>query len=102
MEKDSDLKRLPWADQSAMFSDNDYFSGISIFQQKENNNYPAGWCLRHYGFLGVAWPGIERYTMEPGESLTLSFRVWIHQGDAEEGKVESAYEVFENPPVMVK
>ena len=102
MEKDSDLKRLPWADQSAMFSDNDYFSGISIFQQKENNNYPAGWCLRHYGFLGVAWPGIERYTMEPGESLTLSFRVWIHQGDAEEGKVESAYEVFENPPMMVR
>jgi len=99
-EEDSDLKKLPWADQSAKFGGNNYFSGVSIFQQKDNNNYPAGWCLRHYGFLGVAWPGVDRYDMKPGETLSLSFRIWIHQGDAEEGKVESAYEVFENPPVI--
>lgn len=101
-EEDSDLKKLPWADQSAKFGDNNYFSGISIFQQKDNNNYPAGWCLRHYGFLGVAWPGIERYNMKPGETISLSFRIWIHQGDVEEGKVESAYDIFNNPPVLNK
>ncbi|MCD6598851.1 MAG: PmoA family protein [Bacteroidales bacterium] len=99
-EEDSDLKRLPWADQSAKFGYNNYFSGVSIFQQNNNSNYPAGWCLRHYGFLGVAWPGVERYNMKPGETLSLSFRIWIHQGNAEEGKVESAYEVFENPPMI--
>lgn len=101
-EKDSDLKNLPWADQSAKFGDNDYFSGVGIFQNENNNNYPAGWCLRHYGFLGVAWPGVERYNMKPGETLSLSFRVWIHEGDVKEGKVESAYEVFKNPPLMEK
>lgn len=97
-EEDSDLKRLPWADESAKFNDKNYFSGVSIFQQKDNNNYPAGWCLRHYGFLGVAWPGVERYNMKPGETLSLSFRIWIHQGNAEEGNVESAYDIFNNPP----
>lgn len=101
-EEDSDLKELPWADQSAKFGDNNYFSGLSIFQKEGNNNYPAGWCLRHYGFLGVAWPGVERYKMKPGETLSLSFRIWIHQGDAEEGKVESAYDIFNNPPVFNK
>ena len=101
-EEDSDLKELPWADQSAKFGDNNYFSGLSIFQQKENNNHPAGWCLRHYGFLGVAWPGVERYNMKPGETLSLSFRIWIHQGDVEEGKVGSAYDIFNNPPVFNK
>ncbi|MCK5458216.1 MAG: PmoA family protein [Melioribacteraceae bacterium] len=99
-EEDSDLKKLPWADQSAKFGGKNYFSGISIFQQKDNNNYPAGWCLRHYGFLGVAWPGIDRYNLNLGETLSLSFRIWIHQGDTEEGKVKSAYEVFENPPML--
>lgn len=99
-EKDSDLKNLPWADESAKFSGNDYFSGVSIFQHQNNNNFPAGWCLRHYGFLGVAWPGIEQYPMSPGETLSLSFRIWIHQGDAEEGQVKNAYEVFKNPPIF--
>lgn len=99
-EEDSDLKKLPWADQSAKFGDNNYFSGLSIFQQEDNNNYPAGWCLRHYGFLGVAWPGVERYNMKPGETISLSFRIWIHQGDVEDGKVESAYDIFNNPPVL--
>lgn len=97
-EEDSDLKKLPWADQSAKFGDNNYFSGVSIFQNETNENYPAGWCIRHYGFLGVAWPGVNRYMMNPGEKLSLSFRIWIHQGDADESKVESAYGVFNKPP----
>lgn len=101
-EEDGDLKNLAWADESAKFAQNDYFSGASIFQYKKNLNFPAGWCLRHYGFLGVAWPGVEQYPMNPGETLSLSFRIWIHQGDAEAGQVKSAYEVFENPPKITK
>ena len=101
-EKDSDLKSLSWADKSAKFYQNDYFSGVSIFQHKNNNNFPAGWCLRHYGFLGVAWPGVESYLMNPGETLSLSFRIWVHQGDAETAQVKTAYEVFENPPNLTK
>jgi hypothetical protein len=77
LEEDSDLKSLPWADLSARFDTNDYVSGAAIFQHRSNKDYPAGWCLRHYGFLGVAWPGVEKYEMLPGDSLILSFRMTL-------------------------
>lgn len=100
VEEDSDLKKLPWADESAKFGGNDTFSGVSIFQHAKNKNFPAGWCLRHYGFLGVAWPGVERYNMNLGDKLTLSFRILIHQGDAEDANVENAYKIFSDPPII--
>ncbi len=100
-EEDSDLKKLPWADQSAIFGNTDYFAGASIFQKNMNEDFPAGWCLRHYGFLGVAWPGIERYTLNPGDSINLNFRILIHQGTAVEGKVKEHYEVYEHPPAVI-
>lgn len=99
-EKDSDLENLTWADQSARFGGNDYFSGAAIFQNKNNIDFPAGWCLRYYGFLGVAWPGVDPLELEPGESVTLKFRVWIHRGNAEDGRVEDAYEVYSKPPTI--
>ncbi len=98
IEKDSDLKKLPWVDESGKFGFNDYYSGVSIFQHQNNVNFPAGWCLRHYGFLGVAWPGIEPFIMKKGDRLSLRFRILIHQGDSEKSRVESAYSVFEKPP----
>ena len=94
MEADSDLVPLPWADQSGRFGAGSAVSGVSIFQSPKNPQFPAGWCLRYYGFLGVSWPGEEVYTLEPGEPLTLSFRVWIHRGDWREGGVEEAFGAF--------
>jgi hypothetical protein len=97
-EKDSDLKPLPWADLSAIFNNSGTFSGAAIFQRRTNPDFPAGWCLRHYGFLGVAWPGVERISLKPGEKLNLTARIWIHEGDAEEGRCVEAYEAYMNPP----
>lgn len=99
-EGDSNLKSMPWADQSAKFANNDYFSGASIFQHNTNHNFPAGWMLRHYGFLGVAWPGIEPYKMNSGETLSLHFRILIHQGNSEAGNVKKAYKVFNDGPKL--
>jgi len=89
--KDSDRVPYPWVDLSAKFGGGDAFSGAAIFIHPDNPGYPNGWTIRHYGFLGVAWPGLETYTIEPGQSLTLQYRVWIHRGDAEEGDVEEAW-----------
>jgi hypothetical protein len=98
MESDSDLVPLPWADQSGRFGSGSSASGVSIFQAPANPQYPAGWCLRYYGFLGVSWPGEEVYTLEPGQPLTLSFRVWVHRGDSKEGRVEEAFNAFIERP----
>ncbi|NQT26593.1 PmoA family protein [candidate division KSB1 bacterium] len=99
-EKDSDLKNLSWADLSAIFNNSGKFSGAAIFQHKDNSDFPAGWCLRHYGFLGIAWPGVERIKLNPGEQITLKARIWVHDGNATEGMCEEAYEAFQNPPQM--
>ena len=75
-------------------------SGAAIFQHASNPRCPAGWCLRHYGFIGVSWPGVEVVHLEPGQTLTLRFRVWVHDGDAQAGKVPEAYELFAQPPSL--
>jgi hypothetical protein len=90
---DSDLQPSMWADQSGLFQESRW-SGVAIFQHRANAGYPAGWCLRHYGFLGVSWPGLERYALGAGELLTLRFRIWIHRGDVRAGRVEDAFAVF--------
>lgn len=94
--EDSDHRRLPWADESGQFG-TDTYSGMAIFQHSTHPDFPAQWTLRHYGFLGVAWPGNERRTLQPGEPVTLRYRVWIHRGDAEEGRTADAYAAFVNP-----
>ncbi len=89
--EDSNLKRYPWADLSAKFGGRNSSSGAAIFDDSRNPGFPNGWTLRHYGFTGVAFPGLELYTLKPGKPLTLRYRVWIHRGGAEEGEVAAAY-----------
>jgi hypothetical protein len=92
---DSDLRKYSWADLSAQFGGQNQYSGAAIFQHPYNPDFPAGWCLRYYGFLGVAWPGTEVVTLNPGETMDLRFRIWVHAGDAVEGQVEQAYTVYQ-------
>lgn len=97
---DSDLKPLPWADETGNFGSTASLSGAAIFQHASNPRFPAGWCLRHYGFIGVSWPGVEIIHLEPGKALTLRFRVWVHEGGAQAGKVQEAYDLFAQPPAL--
>jgi hypothetical protein len=97
---DSDLKPLPWADESGSFGGSTGLSGAAIFQHVSNPRCPAGWCLRQYGFIGVSWPGVEIVHLVPGQTLTLRFRVWVHEGDAQAGKVQEAFDLFAKPPSL--
>lgn len=96
--KETDRVPQPWADLSGVFTDAKDHAGIAIFTHPSNPGYPNGWTLRpadHFGFYGVAWPGIETVTLEPGEAFTLQYRVWIHRGGMEEGKVVEEWEKYE-------
>lgn len=94
-EEDSDHRRLPWADESGQFRGSPDRSGIAIFQHGRHPDFPAKWTLRHYGFIGVAWPSLTRVQLTPDQPVTLRYRLWVHQGGAEEGRVADAYEMFE-------
>jgi hypothetical protein len=96
-DKDSDHLKFPWADLSARFAGRKDVSGAAIFIHPANPGAPDEWTLRHYGFLGPCWPGMEVYTLQPGRPVTLKYRVWVHRGDAAAGGVAAAYTRYVTP-----
>jgi len=76
---DSNLRPLPWAELEGVFAGKR--AGARITIDPANPGYPNGWCLRHYGFLGVNFPGLTGYAMEPGKPLTLRYRVTVFDGE---------------------
>ncbi len=85
----------PWADHSSRTGDGGPWSGVAIFQHPANPGYPAkNWTLRPYGFLGAAWPGESNHRMEPGETLELRHRLFVHRGTAEEAGVAERFKRF--------
>jgi hypothetical protein len=95
--KEEATDRVParWADYSARFSGTAKRSGFAILAPPDHPGGAPGWTVRHYGFLGVAWPGLERVTLAPGgKPLHLRYRVYVHRGDAAEGRVVEAYAAY--------
>jgi hypothetical protein len=69
---------------------------MAIFQNPRNPGYPhSGWILRHYGFLGQSWPHTKSHVMQPGDSFTLCYRLYIHRGKAGAAAVENAFQDYE-------
>jgi len=73
--KATDLVPHPWAELEGTYAGNRAVTRVDIGQS--NPAYPDGWCLRHYGFLGVNFPGLEPFTIEPGKPLVLKYRVTV-------------------------
>jgi hypothetical protein len=79
--------------------------GIAIFASPDNS-LPSCWHSRGYGLMaanpfGRAKSGFpdmkdkkDRVRLNKGEHLKLRYGIFIHQGDAKEGKVAEAYELF--------
>ncbi len=92
--KDSNLEPFPWADLSGKFAGGKSVAGAAVFIDPNNPGFPNGWTLRNYGFLGVCWPGLEPYTLEPGKPVTLSYRVWVHDGAPAASKMEERFSEY--------
>ncbi len=73
--KDTNLVPHPWAELEGTFSGRR--AGARIEIDRSNPGYPNGWCLRHYGFLGVNFPGLDRHILKPGEPLRVKYRVIV-------------------------
>lgn len=84
--------QTPWADISWGTTDK---RGVAIVQHPSNPGYPhPGWIIRHYGFLGASWPHNDPYTLKPGESFTLRYRLIVHEGDAVSAGIAEAAKAF--------
>ena len=95
---DVNSKRFLWADFSAQFRNSRHTSGVAMFYHPANPGHPSPWVTRYYGLLNPCYPGMDGYTLTPKRPLILRYRLWIHRGNAEFGRVAEAYQVYVNPP----
>ena len=78
-EKDEDLNPHEWAELEAVY--NGHKASVRIDSAAANSGGRPQWCLRHYGFLGAAFPGKtaqrDSFQLEPGKPLTLRYSIVI-------------------------
>jgi hypothetical protein len=92
-------KRASWVDYSGIVEGHKL--GIAIFDNPSNPKHPTYWHARGYGLFAVNPFGEHDFlndktrdgsiTIAPGKSLTLRYRVLIHDGDAAGANVAEAY-----------
>lgn len=75
---DSDRVPAAWAELTG------YFGGkvatTRVTEDASNPGAPNGWCLRHYGYLGVDYPGLGLRRLDSKVPLTMRFRVTLSGG----------------------
>lgn len=76
--EDTNLVPHPWAQLAASFGGRE--AGARIDIGEGNPGFPNGWCLRHYGYLGVDFPGKDRFELKPGRPVTLRYKVTLFAG----------------------
>lgn len=99
-------KMAQWCDYSGFVDGNKV--GIAIFDWPKNFRYPTYWHVRNYGLMTANIFGRGTFENDPskdgswtltaGERLSLSYRIYIHAGDAKDGHVTEKYHDFINPP----
>jgi hypothetical protein len=77
--------------------------GITIMNHPSSFRFPTHWHVRTYG-LFAANPfgyhdfksplGNGTHKMKAGESFTLRYRVYLHEGDEKQGHVAKVYEAY--------
>ncbi len=80
--------------------------GIALLSHPDNFRHPTRWHARTYGLLAAnpfgesefpqdhSQPKQAAKTISKGEMLPLRYRVLLHTGDSQEGKVNQAYQAF--------
>ncbi|MBS1791723.1 MAG: PmoA family protein [Acidobacteria bacterium] len=76
---------------------------IGIFDHPKNPTYPTYWHARGYGLFAANPFGAKEftkgaktlnYTLEPGQKITLRFRILIHSGKLTKEETEALYSQF--------
>ena len=70
---DSDRVPAAWAELAGNYGGK--VATTRVTEDASNPGAPNGWCLRHYGFVGVEYPGLELRRLDSKVPLTMKFRV---------------------------
>lgn len=82
--------------------------GIAVFDHPMNLRHPTRWHVRSYGLFGANPFGLSHYkkgleaegsyTLPAGGELVFRYRILLHKGDAEDGRVAARYVDWVAPP----
>jgi hypothetical protein len=99
-------KRAQWCDYSGPVDGR--MVGITIFDNPRNFRHPTYWHVRDYGLMTANPFALSAYKNDPsadgshtwkaGESFSFAYRLYIHDGDADTGRVAEQYHGYVNPP----
>ncbi len=104
-EKQTWGKRAPWCDYSGWLGQNQV--GIAGFDHPSNLRHPTYWHVRNYGLMTANPFGLSffvdenvdgSYVLPDGGRVKFRYRVYIHPGDAAEGRVREKYLDWLFPP----
>lgn len=96
-------QKAKWVEMSGPIDGKTF--GIAIFEKPSNPRYPTRWHARDYG-LFAANPFCEHemdkstpehagdFKLEAGKSVTLKYRVWIHQNAGDAAKLEEQFKAY--------
>ena len=93
-------KPASWTDYSTVIDNKQY--GVAILSHPTNLRHPSGWHARNYGlnsanpFAASSFAGEKNgqrgaYTLPAKQPLKLTYRVFIHTGDAAQAKIAGRY-----------
>jgi hypothetical protein len=95
-------KRSPWVDYYGPLEGKTV--GVAIMDHPANPGYPTYWHARAYGLFAANPFGVRDFTgdkrkdgsmtVEAGKAITFRYRVVIHTGDAQSGKIASLYQEY--------
>jgi hypothetical protein len=100
-------KPASWTDYSTTIDNKQY--GVAILSHPTNLRHPSGWHARNYGlnsanpFAASSFADEKNgqrgaYTLPAKQALTLSYRVFIHNGDATKAKIAERYSQYAKEP----
>ena len=98
-------KRAEWCDYSGPVEGKT--AGVAFLESPSSFGHPTYWHARDYGLMSANPFGLSEflgeghngdYTLPAGETITFSYRVYIHDGDAATGRVDAMYQAYVAPP----
>jgi hypothetical protein len=95
-------KRAAWCDYYGPLDGQ--VVGIAIFDNPENPKHPTWWHVRDYGLFAANPFGVSDFEQKPKgtgnitipakESMTFKYRIYLHKGNHEQGKVIERYKEY--------
>lgn len=95
------IKAGPWMDFSASFGRKGETSGIAILCHPQTPNYPESWILRSATSMqNIVFPGRKRVEIPLDKTLSLYYRIIVHNGKAESVDLNKFQAEYENSDLV--